>query len=134
MDEVRGVNEADAAGLCFGEHFGEGAEGFGVRVADGDGFPFFLGVFEGKRQLVADGAHIANVVKERHVAGSGVDAVGARGVEGDGGGGGAAVDEEEIAAAEQRHQFIHELGVGSGERALMIVDAGGVRNGGEHAV
>ena len=124
----------DALGFGLGEKFGEGAEGFRVRVSDGDGLAFFVGIFGGEIQMVPDGAVFLNIIEEGNVAESARYAGGLCCVEGDRGGGGAAVNEEKIVSAEKGHEPGHEARVGSGERALMIVDARGVGHAGQHGI
>lgn len=124
----------DALGFGLREEFGEGAQSFRMRMANGNGLFFFVCILEGEFQLTADCADLLNIIEKRHIAEGARNASSLSAIEGDGGGGGAAVDEEEMAMAENGHEFGHQLGIGSGERALMIVHPDGVGHGREHRV
>ena len=124
----------DALGFGLGKKFGEGAQGLRVRVSDGDGLAFFAGIFGGEIQMVPDGAVFLNIIEERNVAEGARYAGGLGCVISDRGGGGAAVNEEKIVSAKKRHEPGHEPRIGSGERALMIVDARGVGHAGQHGI
>jgi len=103
-----------------------------VGVADGDGLAFFAGVLGGESELAADGTELLNIIEEWNVAEGAGNTGGLGCVVGDRGGGSAAVDEEKIVIAQKRHEIGHEARVGSGERALMIVDTSGVGHAGQH--
>ena len=101
-------------------------------MANGYGLALLTRVLGGNFQLMAHGGNFLNIVEERHVAeGAGHTGV-LRRVVGEGCGSGAAVDEEELVIAKDGHEFGHQLRIGCGERALMIVDAGGKGDGVEH--
>ena len=93
----------DALGLDLGQDFSEGAEGFRMGVADGDGFALFFCAVHGEFELLANRGDILNIIEEGNVAKSAADVILFSGVEGHSGGGGAAVDGKEIALAEKRH-------------------------------
>jgi len=100
-------------------------------MADGDGGAVAFGVAGGKFELLQNRHGSLDVIEENFARG-GADSGALGGVESDSGGGGAAVDEEKIAAVKRVHEFGHELRIGGGERAFVIVDADGVRNARKH--
>ena len=105
-----------------------------MGMANGYGLPFLVRIFGGDFELMADGGDFLDIIEERNVAkGAGHTGVLGR-VERHGGSGGAAVDEEELVIAEHGHEFGHQVGVGSGQRALMIIYASGIRHGAQHGV
>ena len=57
----------DALSFGLGEKFAEGAQGFGVRMANGDGLAFLAGIFGGELQLAANGADFLNIIEKRDV-------------------------------------------------------------------
>lgn len=130
MDQGGGEGEADA-GFEAGQGFGEGGDGGGMRMANGDGGAVAGGVTRGEVELAKNRRASFDVIEE-NFARCGAHAGALGGIESDSGGGGAAVDEKEIAATQRVHQFGHELRIGGSERAFVIVDADGVRNVGEH--
>ena len=127
------MDQLHALRLNLRKHFAEDLQCFGMRMPNGDSFAFFLGAANGEFQLASNGASFLNIIEEWDVAESARDAVALSGVEGNGCGRGAAIDEEKVPLAKQRHKCRHERGIGSGERALVIVDANGMGNAAEHA-
>jgi len=105
-----------------------------MRMADGNSIASLASIFNGKIQLAADRAYFLNIIEEWDVA-EGTRYTGSlRGIIGDGGSGSAAIDEEQSVTAEQGHELGHELRVRSRERALMIVDTGGVGHAAQHGI
>jgi len=84
----------NALGFGLGEEFAEGAQGFRVRMANGDGLAFFASIFDGKLQLAANSADFLNIIEKGNVAEGAGDSGGLGCVVGYRCGGGAAVDEE----------------------------------------
>ena len=134
MDKVGGVGEVDALSLGLGEKFAEGAQGFGVRMANGDCLAFLASIFGGELQLAANGTEFRNIIEKRDVAEGAGNTSGLGGIVSDGGGDRAAVDKEEIVIVENGHELGHEASVGSGEGALMVIDTDRVRHAGEHGI
>lgn len=134
VDQVGGVDQADALGLRLGQELGEHAKGFGVGVADSDGLVLLPGFLESQLQLVANRAVFLNIIEKGNIAISAGNTGGLRPDVGNGGGSSAAIDEEKMMRAEQWHEFSHKLRIGRGEGALMVVDASGIRHRGEHGV
>jgi len=122
----------NAPGFDLRQYLGEGTQGFGMRVSDGNAFTPLLGITNGQLKLLADCRDIANIIEKRDIAKGRGDACRLRRLVGDRGGSGAAVDEKEIALTKQGHQFGHHAWVRGNERALMVIDARDVRDGLEH--
>ena len=122
----------NAPGFDLRQYLGEGTQGFGMRVSDGNAFAPLLRITNGQFKLFANCRDIANIIEKGNIAEGRRDPGRLRGLVGDCGGSGAAVDEKEIALAEQGHQFGHHAWVRGDERALMVIDAGDVRDGLEH--
>jgi len=100
----------------------------------GNGLAFLASVLGSKFELMSNRGNILDVIQEGNIP------VGARhpssmgGVVGDSGGGGAAINEEKPVSTQERHQFVHQASVRSGEGALMIVHTSSEGNGAKHVV
>ena len=127
------MDQLHALRLHLRQHFAEYLQCFRVGMADGNGFALFPGAVNGQFQLASNGAGFLHIIEERHVAEGARHAIVFSSVEGDCRRARAAIDEEKVALAKQGHKFGHERRIGSGERALVIVHADGMRNAAEHS-
>lgn len=118
----------------IGQNFAQRFQGGRVRMADRNGLIFFARFAQCKAKLAADGADFRNIIEKRNIARRSGDTGAARGIERDGCGGGATVDVKELVIAEHGHEFVHQLDVGGGFRALVIVDAGDAGYSGDESV
>jgi hypothetical protein len=124
----------DALGFHLGQELSESAKRFRMRMADGDGLAFLLGVVERKLELLANRGKFLDIIEKRNIAVGAAQAGVLRGVIGDGSGGGAAVNEEEIALTKDGHKVGHERTVGRGTGALVVIDANCVGDVLQHPV
>jgi hypothetical protein len=85
-----------------------------VRMANGNGFSFFLRATKSQLELLAHRGNFRDIVEERDAPKAGADSQSLRGVVSDGSGGGAAVHVEEIPFLKDGHQLFHERGIGGG--------------------
>ncbi len=103
-------------------------------MSDGDGLAFFLGIAERELELLANRGDFLDIIEKRNVAVGAAKAGVLRSVISDGGGGGAAVNEEEIVLTKDGHEISHKRAIGSGQGALVVVDANGVGHVLQHSV
>src|SRR5258707_1904506 len=97
-----------------------------MRMTDGNCSPLLWRVAQRKRKLLANGCRIGRIIEKRNVAVGGGYPHLARGVVSHGGGGRAAIHEEEVVLVEYRHEGGHEMEIGGGFGALVVVGADGV--------
>jgi hypothetical protein len=103
-------------------------------MTDGNGLAFFASILGGEFELTANRGNILDVIQEGNIPVGTWHPSSMGGVVGNRGGGGAAINEEKPVSKQERHQFVHQASVRSGERALMIVHPGSIGNGVEHGV
>ena len=94
-----------------------------MRMADGHGFPFFARTAQGQFELLAHRANLRDVIEKRNIAKRRGNARSLSRFVGHSRRRCAAVNVKEMMVAQHRHQLLHQSRIGSGFRALMIVDA-----------
>src|SRR5438270_9476037 len=97
-------------------------------MADGYGFSLFPRATQSQSELLTNRAHFLDVIEKRNIAKRRRHPRTLRRFVSDGGRCRATVNVKEMIVAEHRHQLAHQVGIGSGFRALMVVDADGPGN------
>ena len=134
MDQIRSVDQVDALGFQLRQKLSENANRFRMRMADGDGLAFFLGIAERELKLLANRGNFLDIIEKRNIAVGAAKAGVLRGVIGHCRGGRATVNEEEIVLAKDGHKVGHERTVGCGQRSLVVIDSNSVGDVLQHHV
>ena len=123
MDEFGYEDEAYSLRLRVRQDLAQSLKRCGVRMPDRDGLALFASAAQRQLQLLAHGRDLRDIIEERNVSKGGANPEALCGIKSYCRRCSPAIHIEEMPVAQDRHEFIHERGIGSGLRTLMIIDA-----------